>query len=91
MASVKRTLLMNLRLDDNQKTLLREVLQKNSPEMLSVFDAPALLTDEQRIEICRILTDEFCLTGLGEDSEPNQRGMLLEDLIDIVNPKLNGH
>jgi hypothetical protein len=40
------------------------------------------LTDEQRDELREMLTDEFIETGLREDDEPNERGLLLEELID---------
>jgi hypothetical protein len=42
----------------------------------------AVLTNDQREELRQILTDELMETGLGDDDEPNERGLLLEELID---------
>jgi hypothetical protein len=42
----------------------------------------AELTNDQREELRQILTDELMETGLGDDDEPNERGLLLEELID---------
>ena len=42
------------------------------------------LVGENKIEIANILTDEFCATGINDDYEPNDRGLRVEELIDIV-------
>jgi len=78
------------KLNSQQLTLLREVLEKRRPDMLFIFDSPTgiELTEKQRFELCQSFTDEFCVTGLGQNSEPNARGLLLEDLIDLFHPKL---
>lgn len=62
--------------------LLKEVLQKHRPDMLNVINLfPADLTDEQSLTLADAVTDEFCLSGLKYDDEPNDRGLLLEGLI----------
>ena len=65
-------------------TLLGEVLRKRDPSMMTLVASSqhVELTDEQRDELRQILTDEFIETGLREDDEPNERGLLLEELID---------
>jgi len=35
--------------------------------------------------IINILSSEFCETGLMENDEPNPRGKLIEELIDVIN------
>jgi hypothetical protein len=82
---------MTIRLDDQQQRLVREVMLKYHPDLLPTMDAEGYLrlTDTQAHQLFRALSDEFCVTGLREDSEPNQRGLALEDLIDKVN--VRGH
>ena len=40
------------------------------------------LTAEQREDLRQAVTDELIETGLRDDDEPNERGLLLEELID---------
>ena len=63
---------------------LREIIQKHRPSLLSILDSIGIipLTDEQREEFRGAIADELLETGLNESDEPNQRGLLLEDLID---------
>lgn len=69
-----------------QLTLLHEVISKCSPESLAILDhiGESPLTSEQREELREIIWMEFCNTGLREDSEPNERGLVLEGLIDML-------
>lgn len=68
--------------------LLLDVLNKYQPSMLNYVRSPSeiLLSDEQRKIVCNLISDELLETGLKENLEPNPRGLLLEDLLDLVNP-----
>ncbi len=71
---------MNQRLLSNRHwNLLVEVISKRQPELQPLKIQPELID-----KLCDIVTDEFCKTGLGEDDEPNSRGLDLEDLIDAL-------
>lgn len=41
------------------------------------------MTAHQREELCAALSDELCATGLNSSDEPDERGLMLERLIDI--------
>ena len=43
------------------------------------------LTFQERERLVDAVGDEFAATGLREDWEPNQRGLLLVELLDVVN------
>jgi hypothetical protein len=63
---------------------LREVVQDHRPDLLTILDSreDVALTEQQRDDLRQAVTDEFCQTGLKENDEPNQRGLLLEEIID---------
>ena len=44
-----------------------------------------VLSEEDKQELISALTQELLCTGLGDDDEPNGRGLLIEDLIDRIN------
>jgi hypothetical protein len=69
-----------------QQDLLRDILQRHGSQLLILLDSPDAikLTGNQRDELRQLITDELCATGLRDDYEPNQRGLLLEELIDRV-------
>ena len=73
-------------------TLLEEVVRRRCPEIAaSDLHVSSRFSKATRFRIRQALTDEFCDTGLNNDDEPNQRGLLLEELIDyndIQNPNL---
>jgi hypothetical protein len=75
---------MALSLPKGQQKILRETLLSRAPGFLSLLDSPedVRLSADQRDELRQIVTDEFCATGLGEDDEPNARGLILENIID---------
>ena len=75
---------MALRLPKEMADVLREVVQNQRPDLLTILDSPAdfELTEQQRDDLRQAVTDEFCQTGLKENDEPNQRGLLLEEIID---------
>ena len=69
-------------------TLLREVLDRYTPTSSTelVLRAQAgILTREEQLTICELLSAEFQAAGLQVDWEPNQRGLKLESLLDKVN------
>jgi len=74
---------MILKLKPEMKELLTEVLEKRRPDLLKLIPpyGEIDLTEFERDEIIDAVTDEFTSTGLKEDDEPNQRGILLDDLI----------
>ena len=72
----------------NQSTIngldkLTEIVKRRSPDLLnlSIFTPPKTLTEEERETIQEVLADEFCEFGLKENSEPNEYGIFLDDLI----------
>jgi hypothetical protein len=74
---------MAVALSAKLSALLSEVLWKRDPSMIGIVAfQSAVLTNDQREELRQILTDELIDTGLGDDDEPNERGLLLEELID---------
>lgn len=46
------------------------------------------LPPSTRMDLCEALGTEFMISGLQPDSEPNARGLAIEDLIDKLNPAL---
>jgi hypothetical protein len=69
--------------------LLRQILEKRAPLLARLLNSGMELDDidfNDRLAICDALTDEFSETGLDSSYEPNDRGLLIEHLIDIVNP-----
>lgn len=63
--------------------LLREVVIKRCPHLVSSLAAleDMEITDSEGDELWDAVADEFAETGLKEDDEPNERGLMLEDLI----------
>lgn len=66
------------------RDLLSEVIWKRCPAMGGVLGSlqEVQLTEYQRDELRQAVADEFVETGLRADDEPNERGLLLEELID---------
>ena len=75
---------MALRLPQAMADVLREVVQDHRPDLLTILESRENieLTEQQRDDLRQAVTDEFCQTGLKENDEPNQRGLLLEKIID---------
>jgi len=79
---------VNRRLTVEAKRLLEEVVRRHRPELLSSLskiDFETLSKDEA-LALMNAVTSELCASGLGPDDEPNERGYLLESLIDSLNP-----
>ena len=75
-----------VRVPERLRELLREVLVKYQPEMLSRLSqtGEVSLAIEQREPLRNALAGELCDRGLMPDDEPNDRGHALEELIDLV-------
>jgi len=70
---------------ENKDFILNLIKKVNNDLALIVQDTDFTnLSYENKIEIANILTDEFCATGINDDYEPNDRGLRVEELIDIV-------
>lgn len=75
---------MALPLPAKMSALLSEVLRKRNPSMIGIVASfqNVALTDDQREELRQAVTDELIETGLRDNDEPNERGLMLEELID---------
>jgi len=64
--------------------ILNDVVSKHCPHLLAVLqdDMPPSVDAEQRSMLRQACGDELCATGLTDADEPNERGFLLEELID---------
>ncbi|MFY9571693.1 MAG: hypothetical protein WAV20_09875, partial [Blastocatellia bacterium] len=76
-------MLMPIKLSPPMAELLREAVSKRRPHLAGLLASleDVELTDSQRDELWDAVADEFSETGLKEDDEPNERGLMLEDLI----------
>jgi hypothetical protein len=74
---------MAIKLSPPMTELLSEVVSKRCPHLASLLATleDVELTDSQRDELWDAVADEFAEAGLKEDDEPNERGLILEDLI----------
>jgi hypothetical protein len=68
---------------NDERELLRRVTVKFSPEVETLVDAVGrrTLTDEEREVLRGALAHELSSLGLRDDSEPNEYGKELDDLI----------
>lgn len=73
-------------LSANLKKLLGEVILKHKPVLLHLLESIGHkpLTIEQREELREIIATELCESGLDANDQPNERGLLLEELIDCL-------
>ena len=69
--------------EDDERQLLRRVTVKHSSEISNLVDAVGRrpLTDEEREALRTGLAREMTSVGLKEDSEPNEYGIELDNLI----------
>ena len=78
---------MMIFLDESLAGLLREVLHRRAPELdIKQTDDQFQLSQEQRQQVCELLGQELCASGLRDNDEPNARGLLIERLIDKLKP-----
>lgn len=79
---------INVAMDNSLKlqeqNILKELILKRNPSLLQVLDSigKESLTIDQRESLRDLILDEFLETGIEEDDEPNDRGHILEQLID---------
>jgi len=68
----------------DEKTLLETILAKHSPSLLCFIETIGVsqLTDEHRELLREAISDELLESGLDEKDEPNQHGLMMEQLID---------
>lgn len=71
-------------LKSDEEDLLRKVLWKHRANLMVLVDALGSipLSNEQREELREAIADELLETGLDKNDEPNEKGLLLEKLID---------
>ena len=69
-------------------TLLDEVIRKRRGDLIPSLSKvqSGTLTEDERQAFLQAITDEFCASGCGSGDEPNERGLLLESLLDCLNP-----
>ena len=69
-----------------QKALIAEVVQHHNPAFCDVIDTlgTRTLTDQERESLREAIATELCATGLDATDEPNQRGVELEEVIDLL-------
>jgi hypothetical protein len=70
-------------LKTSELMLIRQAVSKHAPSLLPIVDILGVtpLTSEQREGLRGALASEMVETGLNKDSEPNERGLLLDGLI----------
>lgn len=75
-----------IQLDNENIQLLRVCLSRHKPDLLYVIDSKKIITVDQSLgnELRDAVGDEFCYEGLRKDSEPNEYGLRLENLIDVI-------
>lgn len=73
-------------LNEESKALLLSILERHRPDMIDkTFDENfSEYSKEYYLELASAITDEFCLSGLKEDSEPNEYGLRCEALTDEI-------
>lgn len=71
-----------------QIQILCEVVARRRPELLPLAGRVGIetLTDEQLEMLSDVVSEEFCEVGLNEDSEPNSRGVILDDIMGFLVP-----
>ncbi len=78
---------MKQSLKPDQLQLLREIISARCPSLLNRVDTANLseLSREERQVIVSALGNEFASSGVGDNSDINQRGFQIEELIDFIN------
>ena len=84
---------MKLTLTNKQKGILRGLRLKDAGENGLAFDnlEKGAVTFAEIDILCNLINDEFMMKGILPTYEPNEYGMELESLLDLINwPRLNG-
>lgn len=76
---------MKKTLTDSQVAVLRRIIESRiDKEIDDVEKYFREVDDQEREELCQLLTDEFANKGLKENDEPNSYGFEIESIIDKV-------
>jgi len=75
-----------IKLSDNSLFLLKRCLQKHKPSLLAAIEESGNLEYgiEFYNELRQIVGDELISEGFNKNYEPNEYGLMLEDLIDEI-------
>jgi len=75
-----------IQLDNENLQLLKVCLSRRMPDLLYVIDSEELIDVDQSLgnKLRHAVAREFCREGLKQDSEPNEYGLKLENLIDEI-------
>lgn len=77
---------MGRKLNKHQLKILREVVEKHSPELADeIIPIVSQMEKNIRIELMRATMDELQSSGFVGDWEITERGRELEELIDTIN------
>jgi len=78
---------MDIRLSLPMSALLREVAKKHGIDIRALLkdDGTWCLAPDDQESLVGAISSEFASTGLRPDSEPNDRGLQLEELLDRIN------
>lgn len=74
-------------MDRDQKRILSQILELNHVHYedfmadFSTEDIPSWKVDQ----LCNWINNEFMMRGLAENDQPNEYGLQLEQLLDVVN------
>ena len=82
-----------MRLTDDMREILEAVIARRNPELSGAVQVilkagptkDVDVTDHEVGEICSELADELCENGLDVHDRPNEKGVVLYDLISYVN------
>ncbi len=72
-------------LTEKKKNLLNKILQRNNVSFEIHKYGVLVIDQDDKRNIIQVLANEFCEKGLKENDEPNELGLEIEELIDIVN------
>ena len=75
---------MIAKMTEDLRVLLLEVVQARCPEHADSMNRIGQLSAEERLALQQAVSDELVSSGLGENDEPNKRGVKLEALIDAI-------
>jgi hypothetical protein len=75
---------MTIPLKREEINLLKDIVSRNNPSLMWIVDSigKSPLSVDQREELRGVIATDIIQTGLREDYEPDERGLLLENLID---------
>jgi len=75
-----------MNLSESGFALLIKCLKAHNPSLIPIVEANEMggFSDDFYNQLREIVCDEFCDNGLMPDSEPNEYGLELEDLIDEI-------